>query len=184
MRVTILVLALFCVLIGDDFNIDAIMEEGDKDLTKKEIDLKKFKSDSNKEFKKLKREFYQKYEYVPQSAGNSVKKEIYCFSNYIRDDEGKNFCLAYAKNDKSYCYYSGFSDAWKNICLGYCFDSSLSKAQKAFCLALKNGNQSYCFDSYLKGSLKAMCLGRFNKTNCFSIRGEREKNICLGISQN
>ena len=185
MKSIFLILSLSLLALCEEFNIDAILEDEAKEDTKKEIKAQKFVKDSNKEYKKLKSKFYKKYEYVPPSSKNSLsKKELYCFSNYIRDDGGKYFCLAFAKNDKKYCYYNELSQPLRNICLGYCYDSSLSKAQKAFCLAIKNNNQSYCFDMHLKGSLKAMCLGRFNKTNCFSINSEREKNICLGLSLN
>lgn len=166
----------------DEFDIDAIMKEEKKDTTSKHtVKLKKLEKDASKSFDKLKKEYYQKYEYVPPNQKNSdIRHDGFCFDYHIKNDNDRNFCLSFAKNDKKYCY--SLPDRQRNICLGYCYDSSLSKADTAYCLALKNNDVSYCYNLDLRGEYKNMCQGRFNKSYCYSLNSEKDKYMCLGIS--
>jgi len=183
MKKIYLFLLVLLPLFSDEFNVDAILQDESKPEVQDEIKLKKFTKDATKSYKKLKKEYYDKYEYVPPSKSNSsAAKSGFCFSSYIKNEGDRNFCLAFAKNDKSFCFNSNLTSSQKNICLGFCFDTSLSKADKAFCQAIKHNNINYCYDTNLKGTYRIMCLGRFNKSNCYTLNNEQDKYMCLGIS--
>ncbi len=180
-----LILLFLLPVFSEEFNIDAILQDEKKPEVQKDINLDSFTKDASKSYKNLKKEYYNKYEYVPPSAKNSsTQKAGFCFSSYIKNEGDKNFCLAFAKRDKNFCHNYNLTDTQKNICLGFCYNSSLSKADKAYCLAIKNNNITYCYDTNLKGSYKAMCTGRFNKANCYSLGSEKDKYMCLGMSLN
>ncbi len=61
-----------------------------------------------------------------------------CYS--IRDQDRKNYCLATAKNQKSYCY------------------SIRDQDTKNFCLAQLSNQRSYCY-SIRSSDTKNQCLG-------------------------
>ncbi len=167
----------------DEFNVDAILQDAQKNEQTTEIKLDKFTKDASTSYKKLQKEYYDKYEYVPPSKDKaSVEKAGFCYSYTLRNEGDKNFCLAFAKHDKSFCHSYHLTTRQKNICLGLCYDYTLSDADKNYCLALKNNNINYCYS--LKGDYQTMCLGRFNKSNCYSLTNEGKRNMCLGISLN
>jgi hypothetical protein len=63
-----------------------------------------------------------------------------CYS--ISNRDSKNFCLAQAKQEKSYCYSIGDRD------------------QKNFCLAVVSKQKSYCYNISSRDDKNA-CLARF-----------------------
>ena len=101
----------------------------------------------------------------------------YCFDSKLSDDD-KNFCLAFATKQKTYCY--SLPENRKNICLGYCY-SSLSDSEQSYCLAMSKHDKTQCYNSSLSETQKNMCLGYFNRTTCFSLSGKNQQ-MCLGMS--
>jgi hypothetical protein len=183
MKKIILLLIFIGISFCDEFNIDAIMDDAKKDEKIADIELGSFTKDASKNFGKLKKEYHDKYEYVPPSKNaSSAQKAGFCHSYTIKNDGDKYFCLAFAKNDKNLCHSYQLTNRQRNICLGFCYESGLSKSDRNYCLAIKNNDKNYCYS--LSGDYQKMCLGRFNKSNCYSLGSEKDRNMCIGMSLN
>lgn len=63
---------------------------------------------------------------------NSYADSASCYS--IQNQNRKNFCLAQAKNEKSYCYSIQESNT-KNMCL------ALTSKQKSYCFSINASDQ-------------------------------------------
>jgi hypothetical protein len=113
----------------------------------------------------------------------ALANDANCYA--IQNQDQKNFCLAKAKNEKSYCYSIQESDN-KNACLSkfngdtsYCY-SVRNEDQKNYCLATAKHEKSYCY-SVRENDTKNLCLAELTneRSYCYSIGANDRKNQCL-----
>jgi hypothetical protein len=187
-RISILFFFSFIYLVAQDVDFDA-MFDASADKKEQLLDTQNIDAKQGKEAIKDKELPQSGLAYIvggvvktlAEATSHIEKEASLCYS--LRDEERRMMCLALKLNKKSYCY-GLHNKSNKDMCLGFCYENSLTKGQSAFCLAVKQRNQAFCYDMNIKGNLQKTCLGWFNKSQCYGIHNDEDRNFCLGISQN
>ena len=180
MKINILVFTIIILTLNaDEFNIDAILEASTEDVNNTQTELVEFVKDSKKSSTKAQKEFYDKYQYVPEpvestSTNNDLKNSCYanvenklswCYA--IQNEDMKNNCYANVENKLSWCYAIQDED------------------MKNSCYANVENKVSWCYaiqDEDMKNSCYANVENKLSW--CYAIQNEDIKNSCYANVEN